>query len=440
MRMPPIPSTAYLERLSADTAERAARALPPNSTHNGVDEDTAKALTDSVQRRQSALLALSHDIHRDPEIGHNEHRAVARIADLLRSEAHTVEVGAYGLPTAVLASAGTGRPRVGVLAEYDALPGIGHACGHNVICSSAVGAWLALAEHVTKLGGTVELIGTPAEEGGAGKEHIARAGGFEEMDAVVMLHPFSYDVAAHPFLGRRVVDVVFHGVAAHAAAMPFMGRNALDGVVAAYTGVAALRQHLPPTDRVHGVITDGGARPNVVPATASAQFYVRSADTQTLIDLCQRMDAIFTGAATSTGTWAEVVWDPVPPYFPIRHNRVLADRWAWHLGQRGRRVLPDGIVPEALTGSTDLGNVSLRVPAIHPMLAIAPEHVSLHTAEFAEWAQSERADLGVVDGAVGLALTVADFLADPDIRSGVKDEFEADGGVLDVANILQGSS
>lgn len=438
MSTPLAPSTAYLERLAADTAERAARAAPLSSPYSGAAESMAVALTDSVLRRREALLALSHDIHAHPETAHSEHRAVAGIAKFLHGEGYNAQVGAYGLSTAVRASAGGDGdgPRVAVLAEYDALPGIGHACGHNVICASAVGAWLALAERIAELGGTVELIGTPAEEGGAGKEYIARGGGFEGLDAVVMLHPFSYDVAAHPFLGRRVVDVQFHGVAAHAAAMPFMGRNALDGVVASYTGVAALRQHLPPTDRVHGVITDGGARPNVVPATASAQFYVRSADTHTLIDLCRRMDSVFAGAATSTGTRAEVTWDPFPPYLPIRQNRVLADRWAVHMGHRGRRVLPDGIVPETLTGSTDLDNVSLRVPAMHPMLAVAPENVSLHTAEFAEWARSARADEGVVDGAVGLALTVADFLLDPEMRTGVREEFEANGGTIGVPNIF----
>ncbi|MGH3501772.1 MAG: hypothetical protein ACRDQA_12950 [Nocardioidaceae bacterium] len=197
-----------------------------------------------------------------------------------------------------------------------------------------------MAERIDALGGTVQLIGTRAEEGGAGKEHIARAGGLEGTDATVMLHPFSYDVATHPFLGRRIVDVAFYGTAAHTAAIPFMGRNALDAAVAAYNGVASLRQHLPLTDRVHGVFTDGGGeRPNVVSARTALRFYARSADPSTLMQLSGRIDDIFTGAALITGTRTDISWHAVRAYLPIRHNRTLAARWATHMEGRGGRVL-----------------------------------------------------------------------------------------------------
>ncbi|MPZ73380.1 MAG: amidohydrolase, partial [Nitriliruptorales bacterium] len=313
---------------------------------------------------------------------------------------------------------------------------IGHACGHNVICATAVGAFLATAEVAGDLDGSVELIGTPAEEGGGGKELIARAGGFDDVDAVVMLHPSSFEAAEHPWIGVRTVDVTYHGLAAHAAAMPFKGRNALDGAVNAYQGMAQLRQHMLPTDRVHGIITEGGQKPNIVPERAALTFYLRSAEPETLAVLVQRAEDIFTAAATMSGTTVEIGWDPTPVYLPVRNNHPLALRWAVNVGERGRVSLPRGIVPDALTGSTDLGNVSVRVPAIHPTLAIAPAGVTIHSPEFTAHARSAAADQGVVDGAIGLALTAVDFLCDPELRTSVRDDFQAAGGTLDVAALL----
>lgn len=435
-KRPEVPSTAFLDDLAGRTRQAADRAAPLASGHAGAPAELAERVGAAVERRAATLRELSHDVHDHPELGFEEHRSVRAVARVLEDAGHDVEIGAYGLPTAFRARAGDGGPRLAVLAEYDALPGIGHACGHNIICATAVGAFLSLAEHVVDLGGCVELIGSPAEEGGGGKELIARAGGFDGVDAAIMLHPSDTDIAAQSCLGRRVVDVTYAGVAAHASAYPFMGRNALDAVVVAYTGVAALRQHIPPTDRVHGVITDGGARPNIVPERASAQFYVRSAGTETLRDLSRRVQRIFEGAAEMTGTAVDVRWDGEPAYLPIRYSSPLAARYTVHLGRRGRRVLPDGVVPDFLSGSTDLGNVSVRVPAIHPMLAVAPSSVALHTADFATWAASERADAAVVDGAVGLALTGADFLADDALRDDVAREFAEAGGPVDVERLF----
>ncbi|MGI4895913.1 MAG: amidohydrolase, partial [Janthinobacterium lividum] len=349
------------------------------------------------------------------------------------------DVGVYGLETALRASVSGGAgPTVAVLAEYDALPGIGHGCAHNVIASAAVGAFLGLAAALRsgQVAGTAVLLGTPAEEGGGGKELMAREGAFEGIDAVVMLHPFSYDVAVQPFLGRRQVFATYHGVAAHASAQPFMGRNALDAVVAGYQGIAMLRQHITPDDRVHGIIVDGGQRPNVVPERASAEYYVRSAQPATLTDLCGRVDVILRAAAAMTGCGYELEWDRQPAYLPIRANLQMAARWTIHQRRRGRDALPPGVVPATLTGSTDLGNVSVRVPAIHPMLAIAGPDLSLHTQGFAAAAASPDGDAGVLDGAVGLALTALDVLADADLLAAVTAEFEAAGGVLDVEEFL----
>lgn len=427
-REPLAPSTAYLDQMRQVTGQRAAAVRAPTSPHRGAPEALTSRIAEAVTHARPDLLGLSRHLHTHPEVAYEEHGSVAAVTELLERHGHRVHREYGGLPTAFRVDAGTTGPRVAVLAEYDALPGVGHACGHNVICSSAVGAFLALAGDVADLDGSVALIGTPAEEGGAGKERLWDAGAFEDVDAVVMLHPFSYDVAAHPFLGRRMVDVTYRGVAAHASAMPFMGRNALDAVVSAYTAVAALRQHIPSSDRVHGVITNGGQRPNVVPEEASLQFYVRSQATTTMKDLCDRLEVIFEASAAATGTAVEVVWDSVAPYLPIRHNQTLAARWATHQATRGRKVLPDGVVPETLTGSTDLGNLSTRMPAIHPMLAIAPEDVALHTADFARWAGSERADQGVVDGAFGLAAVTADYLSDARLRRAVHEEFDRSAG------------
>ena len=440
---PERPSRAFLDATARRTAARAAAAEPLTSPFDGATGALRSAVDDAVAAVGDEAVALSRALHADPETAFEEHRAAAAVAELLGRHGVQAQVGVHGLDTALRARIGTGRgPTVAVLAEYDALPGLGHACGHNVICSAAVGAFLALARALGGPGapeGTVLLLGTPAEEGGGGKETMARDGAFDGVDAAVMLHPFAHDIADHPFLGRRQLDVVYHGVAAHAAAQPFMGRNALDAVVLGYQGVAMLRQHLPDPDRVHGVITEGGQRPNVVPDRAAARYYLRSADADALRDLTTRVGAIAVGAAAMTGCGYELTWDPKPAYLPIRHNQVLAARWAVHQGGRGRTVYPRGVVPESETGSTDLGNISMRVPAIHPMIAVAEPGTSLHTVEFAEAAASGRGDRAVRDGAAGLALVVADLLADPALHDAVAAEFAEAGGPVDVPSFFDGS-
>ena len=433
---PPYPG--YIDRLAARIAADSAAAEPLTSPHAGAPGDLRAALISQVQERADELVALSHDLHAHPELGFGEHHAVEAVARLLERHGHEAEVGAYGLATALRARTDgpAGGPTVAVIAEYDALPDLGHACGHNVICATAVGAFLALSAVINDLGGSVELIGTPAEEGGGGKELMARAGAFTAVDAAVMVHPSGFDVAEHRWLGVRQVEVSYEGLAAHASLTPFLGRNALDAVVSAYTGIAQLRQHMLPSDRVHGIITDGGSKPNIVPARAAATFYLRSAEPETLVELSERAGAVFQAAATATGTTVQVAWEPCPVYLPVRSNHALAARYAANLAGRNRRVLPAGVVPLELAGSTDMGNVSVRVPSIHPFLAIAPPAVTIHTAEFATWAASEQADQGTVDGAIGLALTAADYLTDADLRRAVDDEFAAAGGPMDVEGLL----
>jgi amidohydrolase len=389
-----------------------------------------------IERLAPALVGLSHRVHRAAELGFAEHTSVAAVAELLAEHGFRAEVGGpglAGLATALRVSAGQGGPRVGVFAEYDALPDIGHGCGHNVICASAVGAFLGLAPVAARLGGTVTLFGTPAEENGSGKELMARAGAFDELDAVLMLHPSAgRTVADVRNQGLRSVEVTYHGVPAHASSAPEQGRNALDALVAAYQGIAALRQHIGMRERVHGVITEGGQAANVVPVRARGRFLLRSPDEVALAALSHRVHRILEGAALMTETRLEATWDQVPPCLPIRGSAVLAERFAVHYADRGQPVTASG---EGL-GSTDLGNISLRVPAIHPMVAIAPAGVALHTVEFAEHAAAGPADVAVLDGAVAMALSAVDFLADAELRAEVRAEFEAQGGYVDVPALM----
>lgn len=443
---PAAPSTAYLDELRAQTERRRAAFVPVASPFEGADEQEVALVRTAAQSLQDDVVGLARVIHAHPEEAFREHRAAAEIADLLARHGVRATVGSHGLATAVRAGltaqgpdAGgpdpAAGPTVAILAEYDALPGIGHACGHNVIAAAAVGAFLALRRAVAEglaLPGRVLLLGTPAEEGNSGKEILARAGFFDGVDAAVMVHPFGYDVIDHPFLGRRRLQVTYHGVAAHASASPFMGRNALDAVALNYQAVGLLRQHIPPTDRVHGIVVDGGERPSVVPERAALEYYVRSAHAPTLRDLSQRLEDIAHGVALATGTTVEVTWDPVPFSLPLRTNTPLAERWAQHQAAQGRTALAGGIVPEILAASTDFGNVSQRLPGIHPMIAVSEPDVALHTREFAQAAGGPAGDRAAVDGTVGLALTALDYLADPRLREAVRQDFEDGGGIVDV--------
>ncbi|MPZ87199.1 MAG: amidohydrolase [Nitriliruptorales bacterium] len=435
---PPYPG--YLDRLTKSLTHALPDNGPPPSHFAGVPERLGQAISAAVERRAQDIVTLSHDIHAKPELVYAEHESVRRLASLLADHGHDAEIGVFGIDTALRATArgtaGSDRPRVAILAEYDALPGIGHACGHNVIAAAAAGAFMALADVIRDLDGSVVLYGCPAEEGGGGKELMARAGAFDDVDAAVMLHPAGFEVSEHPWIGVRTIDVVYQGLTAHASMFPFLGRNALDAVVTAYNGISQLRQHILPSDRIHGIITDGGQKPNIVPGRAAASFFLRSVEPETLRELCDRARTIFEAAAHATGTKLEIEWDPVPVYLPVRNNSPLANRYAQHLVGRGRQVLPPGVIPDHLTASTDLGNVSVRIPAIHPTLKIAPADASIHTAEFAAHAISAEADRGCVDGAIGLALTAADFLTDAALRQATRDAFEDGGGALDVDALL----
>lgn len=436
MNHPSVPSTAYLHHLDDETAVRQARASSVPSPFGGAPDGLAAEVEGRVEALAADVENVVRALHADPETAYEEHRSAELLAELIRSHGIKVDTGVYSVPTAIRAEAGSGPVSIAVLAEYDALPEIGHACGHNVIAAAGVGAFLALAltlqENPSAFPGRVVFLGTPAEEGHSGKEILARAGAFDDLDAAIMVHPYGYDLASQVWLGRRLLTVTYSGVAAHASAQPFMGRNALDAATLAYTAVGLLRQQLPPADRVHAVIAEGGTRPSVITERAVMKFYARSPYPDTLRDLSSRLADIARGAALMTGTGVELDWDEHPPSLPVRTNGALTGRWVAAQEGRGRTPLPEGVVPEILAASTDFGNVSYRIPGIHPLIRIASPDIALHTREFAEAAASPAAVSGAVDAAAGLARTALDYLCDPQLQRAVAEEFAAAGGPVDV--------
>jgi amidohydrolase len=378
---------------------------------------------DSVEAAREALLRVSRAIHAHPELAFEERQAAALLVAALREGGLRVETGAYGLETAFAAEFGSPRgPCVALLAEYDALPGIGHACGHNLIATSALGAALALAPLASTLPGRVRMLGTPAEERGGGKELMAREGAFDGVDAALMMHPSSVNLVSMPCIAMSEVEVVFHGVSAHASAMPERGVNALDALVLAYQGIAALRQHIRATERIHGIVTDGGQAPNVVPERAAGRFYVRAANAQELAPLKLRVEGCFRAGAAATGAEVEIRWDPAD-YLDIHYNEPLATAFRSNAESLGRVFFPFEKLPASIQGSTDMGNVSYRVPSIHPMLAAAPLHCTIHNPEFAKWAASELGDAAAIDGAKALAMTALDFLFDTALQRSAREAF-----------------
>jgi len=383
------------------------------------------AVCGAIDDRRDDLLAISRAIHANPELSFQEHAASALLCDSLRQAGIEVEAGAYGIETAFDAAFGDDGENgcVAFLAEYDALPEIGHACGHNLIATASVGAGIALASLLPELPGRVRIIGTPAEEHGGGKELMARRGAFAGVDAALMIHPSSLNLVNMPCICMSEVDVTYHGVAAHAAAMPERGINALDALVIAYQSIAALRQHIKASERLHGIIIDGGQAPNIVPETAVGRFYVRAATSVDLDALKQRVESCFRAGASATGATVEVDWGEVD-YLDIRYNAPLAESFRANAEKLGREFFPYDRLPASVQGSTDMGNVSQRVPSIHPMLAAAPLHCTIHNPEFEKWAGSEMGDAAALDGAKALAMTAIDFLCDPDLRQRTRDWFE----------------
>ena len=379
-------------------------------------------VTADVSARADRLVSVSHEIHAHPELNYEEVFAHDLLCSVLEDCGLPVVRHAYGVDTAFEVSVGSSGPEILVLLEYDALPGIGHGCGHNVIAAAGLGAGLAAASLADELGGRLRILGTPAEEGGGGKIALARQGAFDSGTAAMMIHPADADLLCMDSLAIHTVDVVYHGREAHASAAPWMGRNALDAAVLGYMNVAALRQHIRPEERVHGIFTEAGEKPNIVPRRAAATWYVRSPTISSLQPLKDRVMACLEGAASACGCQMDSTWDG-HTYAEVRDNERLASAYAANMAEVGRTVVDPRVTGRAVLGSTDMGNVSYLVPSIHPMVQVAPSGIPIHTREFAEHAGSDGGDKAVIDGARAMAMTVVDLWLDEALRERVASEF-----------------
>ena len=389
-----------------------------------------------VDTRLGALLDISRRLHQNPETAWREHASSALLADALAVRGFAVEREAAGLPTAFVAAYGEGPVTVGLVAEYDALPGLGHACGHNIIAATAVGAAEALADVADDLGIGVRVLGTPAEEGGGGKIPMLEAGCFDDLAFAMMIHPGPADaVYARP---RAVAhfDVTYRGVTSHAGAYPQLGRNAADAFTIAQVAIGLLRQQLAPSVRVHGIVTEAGAAPNAIPDLARGSWYVRADTLAELEGVFARVRACFEAGALAAGCEWELT-ETSPRYAEFRNDELLAGLFAANGAALGRDMdLAENGPRGMATASTDMGNVSQRVRAIHPYLDIGSLPAVNHQPAFAAATVTQTADRAVRDGAVLLAQTAIDgvladlaFWMQDQLGCPLGDEHDRDDGV-----------
>ncbi|MEN2417473.1 amidohydrolase [Streptomyces rimosus] len=388
----------------------------PVSAH--APDDALRARLDAVAER---LLHLARDLHAHPETAFNEHHAADALTALLADAGLTVERGTAGLPTAFTATAGPSGAdlTVGLCLEYDALPDLGHACGHHLIAAAGAGAAIALAAVADDLGLRVKALGTPAEESGGGKVHLLRAGAFDDVSFAMMVHPGPADDFGGTSRASRGVQAEYRGRAAHAAIAPYDGVNAADACVIAQTALALLRQQLPDGVRMHGIVTHGGDRTNVIPALARVSWQLRADTLDELEALWPRVRACFEAGAVATGCELTLT-EPAAAYADLRQDAWLGDTYARHVRALGRTPEPAA----SIGASTDMGNVSHALPAIHPTIGLGCA-ARPHTAEFAAAAVGEQADRAVLDAALALARTAADLATDPAQRTRITDAHRA---------------
>ncbi len=384
-------------------------------------ENLKTLVTSEIDARRHQLSELSLNIHANPELGFQEVKAAGWLTQYLEENGFSIERGICGLQTAFKASHGKGKPAIAILAEYDALPNLGHACGHNLIAACAIGAGVAAKPAIDQLGGSILVIGTPAEELFGGKIIMGNRGAFNNVDIAMMVHPETRDAATTQALACQTLDIEFLGRAAHAAAQPEAGINALEAMLQSFAAINSLRQHIKSTARIHGIITDGGEAANVVPAHSAGSFIVRAEDDTYLDELKQKVLNCFSGAATASGAQLQYKWGDTR-YAPMRNNIPLAQLFIKNMLSLERRVaLAD---PDSGFGSTDMGNVSQLVPSIHAFVAIAEKGISIHSPQFASAAASEAGIRGMLDAAKALAMTVVDLVAKPEMLTKVKEGFK----------------
>jgi amidohydrolase len=392
----------------------------PTTTLTGLEEK----VLDSVVQNQSTYLDTSHRIHANPELGNEEVFASNLLCSILEGAGFDVDRDIPEHETAFLARKTSAKPgvKIGFLAEYDALPGLGHACGHNIIGTTSVAAAIAIANVLDEIGGEVAVLGTPAEEGGpngSAKGTFVRHGLVQDFDACMMIHPLGRTTGSAPTLAVDPVDFEFFGKSAHAAANPEAGINALDGVIQLYNGINALRQHLTDDVRIHGVILDGGQAPNIVPDYARARFYIRAATRAACDQVTEKVERIAEGAALATGSTYKMtrIQNGVDNFYVTpRFDAVFKEKAV---------LLGENYVEERKgIGSTDAGNISQVVPTIHPYIKIGPDSLVAHTNEFREAAKSEKGDQALLTGAKALALTALDLYTKPELLAEIKAQYK----------------
>lgn len=389
---------------------------PQQQVHAGIDQ--------AIGEIAGRLTELSLDVHAHPELALREHRSSELLQAWLAGEGFSVQAPLAGLETAFVAEAGSGAPVIAYLAEYDALPGVGHGCGHNLIAAGALGAATALRRALPDLPGTLRVIGTPGEEGKGGKIIELEAGVFDDVDAALMFHPGSNkNIMVRHALASQPMTVKFHGKAAHAAGSPTEGRSALAAMIQLFVAIDAMRQFLPDLSRVHGVILDGGKAANVIPDYTEAILQVRAVTTEQTAEHADRLAACAQAAALATGTTVEI--ERARMYAERKNNRVMAERVGAYLQAQG-----EDIVPSVLTGgvgSSDIGNVSLRLPAIHPYLAITDTAIPGHSVEMERAAATPQAHQAMLKMATALARTGADLFLEPGLLAAAQAEFARRG-------------
>jgi amidohydrolase len=377
-----------------------------------------ESVEDVVRRRGDELVELSHAIHAEPELAFAEHRSCAKAQALVAERGFEITARAGGLDTAFRADFGSGPLVVGVCAEYDALPEIGHACGHNIIAASAVGTALALAEVADDLGLTVALLGTPAEEAGGGKALMLRAGTFDDVTVAVMVHPGPTDIAGARSLALSEVTVGYRGKESHAAVAPHQGVNAADAVTVAQVAIGLLRQQLAPGQMMHGIVTNGGQAVNIIPGHATLHYAMRAIESDSLRDLEGRMFACFAAGALATGCEYEID-DTAPAYAELKPDQWLVDVCREEMRRLGREPMAPEVEAGLPMGSTDMGNVTQVLPGIHPVIGVDAGGATVHQRAFAAAAVGSSADRAVVEGAIMLARTIVHLAQTPDERDRV---------------------
>jgi len=378
-------------------------------------------IADAVDRLGDELEALSRRIHDQPELAFKEVQAAAAITEFLAAKGFKVERGVAGMETAFVGTIETGDgPTIAIMCEYDALPGIGHACGHNVIAASGAGAGAALAAVKARLPrGRVVVVGTPAEEGGGGKIRLIDGGVFKGVDAAMMVHGWDAWIGHQDLLGIVRMTFEFSGKSAHASADPWEGVNALDAVIQTFNNVSMLRQQVRPTSRIHGIVTHGGSAPNIIPEVAAALFYVRAAELDYLAALKTRVIACAEAAATATGATLKVT-QLEAAYEPLKRNDALLDTFRANWRTLG---VAESEPPKDRYGSSDVGNVSQVVPTIQPLVKIARDGTPIHSRAFESEAVTPLARQGLLTAAKSMAMTAADLLGDRALLGRVKQEF-----------------